>query len=219
MKTLTMKTRIYLTAFVILVAVKAPAQFAANFFALSSAKTAGLIIDVDFNVSISKNIGQLSWTAISTIDVIRYELEKSTDGEHFSYVTAIAANIASAQQYNISDNNLTDGINYYRLKIVDNNGNLYYSKPVSVDKNFSSAKFKIMPNIVAEELLIWLPVNTQISNATITDIAGRVVMENAPINNRSSLTILNVAGLQTGIYKIKVVTNDGATTNLSFSKK
>jgi hypothetical protein len=219
MKTPKMKASIYLIAIIMLIASKAPAQFSANFFALSSVKTADLIIDVDFNITISKNIGELSWSPVSTIDVIRYELEKSTDGEHFNYVTAIAANIASIQQYSIRDNNLTDGINYYRLKIVDNNAKLYYSKPVSVDKNFSAAKFKIMPNIVADELLIWLPVNTQVSNATITDIAGRVVKQNAPINNRTSLTTLNVASLQTGIYKISLVTTDGATTNLSFSKK
>jgi hypothetical protein len=186
---------------------------------MSSAKTTELIIDVDFNITISKNIGELSWAPVSAIDVIRYELEKSTDGEHFSYVTAIAANMESRDQYNIRDNNLTDGINYYRLRIVDNNGIFYYSKPVSVDKNFSAAKIKIMPNIVADELLIWLPVNMQISNATITDIAGRVVMQHAPVNNRTCLATLKVAALQTGIYKISVVASDGASANLSFSKK
>jgi hypothetical protein len=219
MKTLTMKSTICLITFILVIAIEANAQFSTNFFALSSTKTTDVAIDIDFNITISKNIGALNWTAISTVDVIRYELEKSTDGEYFSYVTAIAANIDSRNQYNISDNNLTDGINYYRLKIVDNNGKFYYSKPVSIDKNFSSAKFKIMPNIVADELMIWLPVNTQISSATITDITGRVIMKNTSFNNRTSLSTLNVVGLQTGIYKIRVVTNDGATTNLSFSKK
>jgi len=215
----TIKKQIVLTLLVLVIIVNASAQFSSNFMAMSSVKSADLIIDVDFNVTITKNIGELSWSAISTINVIRYELEKSTDGERFSYITAIAATMETRNQYSIRDNNLTDGINYYRLKIIDNNGKFYYTKPVSVDKNISIATFKIMPAIVEDELLIWLPVNTRISNATIKDIAGRVMMQNAEVNNLTNLSILKVAGLPTGIYKIMVVTNNGVITNLSFSKK
>ena len=215
----TMKKQIVLTLLVLVIIVNATAQFSKNFLAISSVKSADLIIDVDFNVTIAKNIGELSWSAISTINVIRYELEKSIDGERFSYITAIAATMETRNQYSIRDNNLTDGINYYRLKIIDNNGKFYYTKPVSVDKNISTATFKIMPAIVEDELLIWLPVNTRISNATIKDIAGRVVMQNAEVNNLTNLSVLKVAALSTGIYKIMVVTNNGLTTNLSFSKK
>ena len=215
----TMKKQIVLTLLVLVIIVNASAQFSKNFLAMSSVKSADLIIDVDFNVTITKNMGELSWLAISTINVIRYELEKSTDGKRFSYITAIAATIETRNQYNIRDNNLTDGINYYRLKIIDNNGKSYYSKPVSINKNISTATFKIMPAIVEDELLIWLPVNTRISNATIKDIAGRVVIENAKVNNLTNLSILKVADLPTGIYKIMVVTNNNVITNLSFSKK
>lgn len=215
----TMKKQIVLTLLVLVIIVNASAQFSANFLAISSVRSADLIIDVDFNVTVAKNITELSWSAISTINVIRYELEKSTDGERFSYITAIAATMETRNQYSIRDSNLADGINYYRLKIIDNNGKFYYTKPVSVDKNISIATFKIMPAIVEDELLIWLPVNTRISNATIKDIAGRVVMQNAEVNNLTNLSVLKVAALSTGIYKIMVVTNNGLTTNLSFSKK
>ncbi len=218
MKTFKTIKSLYLIAAILVISVNVPAQFSANYLALSSSKTTSFAFDIDFNVSISKNVGELNWTAIKTIDILRYELEKSTDGEHFSYITAIAANV-STEQYTIRDNNLTEGVNYYRLKIVESSGEYYYSKPVSIDKNINTAKYKIMPNIVSDELLIWLPVNTQVSKATITDLAGRVVLPNGQIYNRTNLTTIQVAGLQTGIYKISLVTNDGATTNLSFSKK
>jgi len=129
------------------------------------------------------------------------------------------ANTGKQKSYSIQDKYLFNDINYYRLKIVDNKGNYSYSKMVSFDRRNTVNEIKVMPAIAAEELYIWLPANTQISKASITDVMGRGIMENAAVNNLTNLASVSLINLAAGMYHINIITNTGVTTNLKFSKK
>ena len=216
MKTGIMKKEIYIIAFTFINSLAATAG------PVKKITGGGKVLPVamQLNAVAVNSIGEVSWNAAKQINVRRYELEKSTDGEHFSYVTALAGNnkIIKAN-YIAQDRNLLEGINYYRLKIINNKGDINYSKIISLDKKATVAEIKIMPGIVAEELYIWLPANTAISNAMITDVSGREVKANAKITNLNNVAYVAVGRLPMGMYKINIVTNTGITTNLKFSKK
>lgn len=185
-------------------------------------KTGGNFIPVriQFNAIILKNNGAISWKAIKLLHVLRYELEKSTDGENFSYVTALAGNNKiNKSNYTAEDRNVTEGINYYRLKVISSQGAINYSKVITLEKKLTAAEITIMPGTITDELYIWLPANTQITNTIITDVAGREVRKNPSINHLTNVASLQLGRLPAGIYQINILTNSGKTALLKFSKK
>lgn len=84
----------------------------------------------------------LSWQVVDEKDVNYYEIERSFDGKTFGFLEKIEKGTFLSQ-----DKTPQYGVNYYRLKIVENDGSTTYSPIRSVD--FGSNKktdFKIYPN-------------------------------------------------------------------------
>jgi hypothetical protein len=75
----------------------------------------------------------LKWSTADEVNMNRYETERSADGRNFSFLSSIAArNQSSSNNYSSDDRNPLRGISYYRLKTIDNSGEVTYSKIVSV---------------------------------------------------------------------------------------
>jgi hypothetical protein len=217
MKTVNMKTGILLLLTVASATLMASAQITTGMLALPTLNK-GTSIEMKLKAKASKNISEISWQATTQIKVRRYELEKSSDGINFSYVTAIPVNNNRQVGYALQDKYLYEGTNYYRLKIVDHKGNFCYSKLASFDRNMATA-ITLTPAVATNELYIWLPTNTQVTKATITDAMGREMIKNVAVNNLTNVASVPVATLASGMYKINIITNTGVTTNLKFSKK
>lgn len=204
MKTGIMKQVIYTTAIVFIISLKAMAN------------NSNAVIEMNLKVTPVQNNAEVSWKAFTQIKVRRYELEKSTDGENFSYVTSVASN---AKTFSVQDRNFTEGINYYRLKVIDKEGNTLYTKAISLDKKYGFEEVKILPAVVTDELYIWMPANTQVNNAVITDISGRKINRDFSIRNFTNAASIKLGRLPSGMYNVSVSTNTGTITNLKFSKK
>ena len=94
-----------------------------------------LVLPVTLVSFTGKNNGggnMLSWTVANEKGIDYYGLERSTDGQNFSGVSSVVASGKSG--YSFSDNlNLTGySFYYYRLKIVDKDGNFKYSSVVKI---------------------------------------------------------------------------------------
>ena len=163
--------------------------------------------------------GEVNWQPLKNVKVLRYELEKSNDGVNFTYVTAVSGTVSSIKNYSVQDRNLTEGMNYYRIKMITDNGGNIYSNIVSFDKKDNEAPIQILPAVVSDDLYIWLPSNTQVSNTLITDVSGRKVNRNFAINNFTNAASVKLGRLPAGFYNITVTTTTGIAANFRFSKK
>jgi hypothetical protein len=172
-----------------------------------------------FTVINGEKAGEVNWQPVKNVTVLRYELEKSNDGINFTYVTAVSGTISSIKNYSVQDRNLTEGMNYYRIKMITDSGTDIYSNTVSFDKKDTEAPIQILPAVVSDELYIWLPSNTQVSNTLITDVSGRKVNRNFAINNFTNAASVKLGRLPAGFYNITVTTNTGIAANFRFSKK
>lgn len=172
-------------------------------------------VDVKLSASKTANSSEISWQALKQAKVRRYELEKSTDGANFNYVTAVAGKAAS---FAVADDNLSESMNYYRLKIVTANGNSRYSKIVSVNNTPTSAVVKVLPAQLDNKLYIWVPANTIISSATIADASGRNVVEHSAVNNVTNLAEVSISSLKAGVYTIHLTSNQGETYKMKFTR-
>jgi type IX secretion system substrate protein len=166
---------------------------------------------------LNSNIGDVYWQVGDQLNVAYYELEKSTDQLTYTGIASVPAiKGSSILNYASQDLNLTNGINYYRVKEVDNDGIFSYSYIVQLIYG-GSGTVSIFPNPASDVLHIMVPAATQVKSAIIYDAIGRKILEQDNLN--SSDPTISVSNLTTGFYDIKVITADGVVTNLNFVKK
>lgn len=77
----------------------------------------------------------LRWTTASEFNNRQFDLETSRDGINFSLLATIGSqgNSAANQQYSYLHIKPSSGMNYYRLKQIDWNGDFEYSKIISLN--------------------------------------------------------------------------------------
>lgn len=83
----------------------------------------------------------VDWTTASETNNDYFLVERSIDGVNFKSIKKVegAGNSSQKIQYNTIDNSPYDGLNYYRLKQVDNNGEYSYSqiKSAEIENQFN----------------------------------------------------------------------------------
>jgi len=88
---------------------------------------------INFGASKKNNSVELKWTTSEEVNINHYEIERSANGHDFTSLASIASrNQRNQISYSTIDTRPISGIAYYRLKIVDNNNDLKYSKIATV---------------------------------------------------------------------------------------
>ena len=170
-------------------------------FTLASASSLNPLPVTVVSFTATKNNKQvmLQWIIENETNLSRYEIERSTDGIHYTTLTIMAAQGGSTQiVYKARDNDPAMGINYYRLKIIDIDGRYTYSiiATVNMDKQYD---FSIWPNPAKEYIMITDAAD--FDQVQIIDVAGKLVRQ----MNRSTDNRYNIYGLGSGVYVVKLI--------------
>jgi hypothetical protein len=107
-----------------------------------------------FSGSISATGNVLQWTTAQEINTSYFDIEWSSDGLHFKKVATQQASgfSTSAVDYNYLHNSAVNNNNYYRLKMVDNDGRYTYSAIIKLSTQLSNAGITVFPNPVTNRL-------------------------------------------------------------------
>ena len=169
-----------------------------------------------FDATILTNKVQLSWESVNEVNLKEYQIEKSDDGISFTSVATKDANNAVAYSYTVDDS-LSNHKQYYRLKLIDNNGQYFYSKIVFVVGNSSIADLTIFPNPAINTITITHPKVSKDAIIKILSLDGRQTIVKSP-SIASKQTIIEVSQLVKGCY-IVIYANDGVVKESRFIKK
>ncbi len=112
---------------------------------------------LSFTATKSNDAVELKWSTATETNNDHFEIERSLDGVNFDRLLNVQAygtgNSMVTQSYSTLDKQPYRGINYYRLKQVDKDGQYSYTNMVSV--NFDKlAEIKIYPNPFGENIKI-----------------------------------------------------------------
>ncbi|MDP4285139.1 MAG: T9SS type A sorting domain-containing protein [Bacteroidota bacterium] len=157
----------------------------------------------------------VDWSTSQEINSGYFEVQKSADGNsNWGVVSTVnaAGNSQVVKKYNAYDANPLSGINYYRIKEVDKDGNFNYSKTVNVKLDIAKTGISVLANPFHSSLTVDFQSSTnQIVSARLIDITGKqIAIEKWSItagNTRKDFS--NVGGLQSGIYILSVSNNMG----------
>lgn len=159
---------------------------------------------VDFRAQPDNRQVKLSWKTASEGNSKAFVVERSADGRHFSKIGEVpaAGNSNNVRQYTSHDVTPLAGINYYRLKMVDNNGDESYSRIATV--TMSSKAFDIFPNPVSgsEIHFVFGPQARGRAIINIIDMNGRIRLRTDRILSTSTLALKHQ--LPKGVYIVSV---------------
>ncbi len=152
-------------------------------------------------------------------------LERSTDSRNFS---ELYSTNASAQRmllpFSYTNVNPLNGMNYYRLKLVDNTGVVTYSNILALlnaTKGFEV--INIAPNPVTNDGKLKFNVTAaeQVQmQILIADMTGRIVMkQNVTLIKGYNSIDMNVSRLSSGLYQIMGQSSATKTKTLTFVKQ
>lgn len=108
---------------------------------------------LDFNANKNGETIALDWTTGTEIDNDFFTLEHSVDGKVFEHIATIegAGNSTQIIDYQFEDKTPAQGMNYYRLKQTDYNGDFEYFKIVGVNNTGAASESKVSNAIIIEE--------------------------------------------------------------------
>ncbi|MES2566188.1 MAG: T9SS type A sorting domain-containing protein [Bacteroidota bacterium] len=156
----------------------------------------------------SVGVVELYWSTASEINNDFFTVERSDNGIDFKVVgTLKAKNFAYiTSNYQLTDNVPERGINYYRLKQTDFNGDYSYSNIIIIDFN-DRIDFSVYPNPLMHDETLYISFNKEYATSVdlhIYDITGKNVFEdNISIVNHKETKIENL-NLSIGIYIVRL---------------
>jgi len=128
-----------------------PASFATNRFRIVFRQVAVLPVTlVDFSAWEQDGKIPVQWTVDEQHSIERYVVEESVDGRNFTDMVTVSADLNTTGRvtYHAMDVSPVAGNNYYRLRIVDGDGTVHYSKIVLVTMMPGISYMQVSPNPV-----------------------------------------------------------------------
>jgi autotransporter-associated beta strand protein len=143
----------------------------------------------------SQGDADISWNVINESGMVSYELEKSTDSKNFTpvYQTASLGNGFANPAYLFTDKEAGSSDIYYRVKVVDTEGQEYFSRQVLVEGSGQVPGIRVYPNPVVNKT-IQIHFSNQAKgryNYTLSNNLGQVVYKGSlVIENLEAVKLL-----------------------------
>jgi hypothetical protein len=189
-------------------------------FFLSTANSVLPLILLNFDGQTEKNNVNLHWATSEEINTSQFIVERSNEIAFSDIGTINAQSSAGVYQYNFTDNNPLQGINFYRLKMIDKDNHFTYSNIIKINFESDIRGIKIYPNPVKSLLNIKIT-SDKVENIVlkITDASGKSIKQ-ILIQTNVGITpvFINVAELTNGVYYLNGQINN-RSEKVSFVKK
>ncbi len=168
---------------------------------------------VSFNVLKHEMFAFLTWSTTEEVNSDLFEIERSSDTKNWAPIGKVSS-IGESKvlvEYSFVDNQPLNGLNYYRMKMIDKDGTFAYSRIRSLEFNRAALKLNLHPNPASDILFVkdaeghavaW----DKVKDVSIVNTQGAVVYKlTSPVSSDG----IKVSGLATGIYVVKIKLADG----------
>lgn len=152
---------------------------------------------------------QLNWKVASESNNKQYILSRSTDGKDYQLVTKVkgAGNSNASLSYSYMDQNGTNGTYYYKLEQEDLDGTINYLATQVVKSSLMDNSVNVYPNPTKGNTTIALT-DGLYNKYSVIGLQGTPVLS-GHINGADNKLELNLSGLSTGTYIIKLIGING----------
>lgn len=162
---------------------------------------------ISFDATREKQTGVLSWATAMEANSDFFEIQRSIDGKKWSAIGNVAAHgeSQSDKYYSYQDPSPYGGINFYRLRMVDRDNFVAFSRMVSLD--FTNIRAAVYPNPVTGSFSISGNVGKD-AYITIRTLSGQLVMKQKWTSDK-----INISQLVPGLYLVDLHEQQGKVTS------
>lgn len=134
-------------------------------------------------------------------------VERSANGIDFTAIASIEG-VGKDNSYSYTDKSPLEGVSYYRLKQVDNDGTASYSEALSVSRIKPKAEWKVYPNPARDEVNISFGTDRPAeADLQVITIDGKLYMDKKlPVEDGKLL--IDVQMWPKGMYFLKIVAGE-----------
>lgn len=188
-----------------------------NAFAIAQINTILPVVSRNFTaVNLNEQV-KLSWAATATSLNSVFEVERSAEmNGKFEKIASIYAKQTGEANYDFADQHPLKGESYYRVKIIDENGNINYTKTIRITLNASQLSIDNLYPTAGNgmvNLLISSSRNTQIQ-LTVVDLSGRTASaQTISVSTGSRTYSLDMTKLAAGQYFLIMNNNQQVKTS------
>ncbi len=165
---------------------------------------------LSFNAQRTGKVNTITWSTTKEINTRNFVIERSINGRNYYSIGQIkaAGNSNNTQHYSFIDYSPTRGINYYRLRIVDQDNVEKFSTIKNVRNE--GVDVALYPNPVHDVLRLNIT-SDKIDKAAISlnDMNGKsVYIRTFNLNEGANYMNVNTANFSSGMYVIKIKLNN-----------
>ena len=167
---------------------------------------------------------ELAWSVGAQTNVSRYEVQRSLDAASYTALGSVDAGAANSD-YAFTDTAPVAGVQYYRLAVVDADGDRAFSpvRSVSFVSNTASApphqgcgeaRLTVRPNPTTHTISVDVPTTERVASVTLSDASGRTLLSRT-FNPNTALPHpldFDVAHLPNGTYSLRLTCINGERT-------
>jgi len=164
-------------------------------------------------------VNHLNWSTTQEINTNKFAVERSTDGLNFTTIGFVnAANNINRNDYRYIDATPVKGINYYRLRMIDNDNSFKFSSIKNI-RNLGITTLAVNPNPVVQNMTAVLESETKEKVVlTIADLSGRRIFSTTTqVNVGTNKIEVPATQLAKGSY-ILLVQMNGQTLTQKINK-
>ncbi|MFN8282424.1 MAG: DUF1501 domain-containing protein [Chitinophagales bacterium] len=150
------------------------------------------------------SVAVLQWATASEKNNYKFEIERSSNAVEFVKIGELlgVGTTTVEHDYTFIDELPLTGINYYRLKQIDENGTVNYSQIISVFFGDKST-LAIFPNPATDKITVQVQSNTTSGFTQVYDAFGNLQFEKQ-LSQDNIQTQIDIASLPKGNYFIRV---------------
>jgi len=160
---------------------------------------------VSFNAVKQENTALLNWVTTEEINSEKFDVQRSTNGKVWKTIATVVAKGESKElvNYETRDKEPVNGLNLYRLHMIDKDGSSTFSKIQSLDFDVK-ANVSLYPNPVSDQLNILSSDWNKVAGVQILNANGLTVYR----SGNEPASSINVKHLAAGMYIVKVTEKD-----------
>ena len=166
---------------------------------------------------------RIHWQVNCLSTSVTFELERSSTLQQFITIyTSTESKARCATPFDFNDSNPQNGTNYYRLKTIDIDGNISYSKiALSINSFREINRIKITPNIVSSIVeLHYTSDKSEKIKLQISDLQGRIIKKlSLEVVAGDNKIIIPTNEFSKGQYYATIFLNGEKITSAKFVKQ
>jgi hypothetical protein len=178
---------------------------------------------MSFNATkLSSTKSLVSWQAADLSSAAEtFEIQRAGNDKHFSTIGVVPGSETS-HIYSYTDTRTKPGVNYYRLRMTDKDGDVSFSRAVAVMNNiYGTTIASLFPTLVVDRTTLTVTTsNNQKLDISITDLQGKLMLRQSFTIGMGTTNIeLSTRHYAAGTYIISGSTDEGKVHTMRFVKQ